>query len=74
MLVCVLVLVVVLVEKLVDVIVVLVVVLVGLLVVKIDFKCGDDGVGCLIVQFDGQGVIFDLCMQGNSVVVDVGNV
>jgi type IV pilus assembly protein PilQ len=40
---------------------------------KIDFKRGDDGVGRLILQFDGQGASPDLRNQGNSVVIDVGN-
>ncbi|SFR84407.1 type IV pilus assembly protein PilQ [Stenotrophomonas maltophilia] len=45
----------------------------GLSVSKIDFKRGDDGVGRLILQFDGQGAIPDLRTQGSNVVVDVGN-
>ncbi|MDT3500358.1 type IV pilus secretin PilQ [Stenotrophomonas maltophilia] len=45
----------------------------GLSVSKIDFKRGDDGVGRLILQFDGQGAIPDLRTQGSNIVVDVGN-
>lgn len=46
----------------------------SLSVSKIDFKRGDDGAGRLILQFDGKGASPDLRTQGNSVVIDVGNV
>ncbi|MFT4248034.1 MAG: type IV pilus secretin PilQ family protein [Pseudomonas sp.] len=41
---------------------------------KIDFKRGEDGAGRLILQFDGQGASPDLRTQGNSVLVEIGNV
>ncbi|WP_256776056.1 MULTISPECIES: type IV pilus secretin PilQ family protein [unclassified Stenotrophomonas] len=46
----------------------------SLAVSKIDFKRGEDGAGRLILQFDGKGANPDLRTQGNSVVIDVGNV
>lgn len=46
----------------------------SLAVSKIDFKRSEDGAGRLILQFDGKGANPDLRTQGNSVVIDVGNV
>ncbi|MFT3761205.1 MAG: type IV pilus secretin PilQ family protein [Pseudoxanthomonas sp.] len=46
----------------------------GVQVSAIDFKRGDNGEGRLILRFSDKGAMPDLRTQGDSVVVDVGNV
>lgn len=47
---------------------------VPLSVSKIDFKRGQDGAGRLILQFNDNGASPDLKTQGDSVLVDLGNI
>ena len=45
-----------------------------LYVSKIDFKRGENGVGRLILQFDGKGAAPDLRTQNGQVIVDLGRI
>lgn len=42
----------------------------GLVVFNIDFCCGFKGEGCVLINFSGVGVSFNMCIEGDKVIVE----